>query len=97
MKARLFLFTVLFTGLAVSVLAQDQPRTKKAGKTKPAPAADAPLPEGVKEFTYKRTPQGELKLQAHYPADWKATDQRPAIVFFFGGGWKGGKIGRAHV
>ena len=90
MKARLFLFTVLFTGLAVSVLAQDQPRTKKAGKTKPAPAADAPLPEGVKEFTYKRTPQGELKLQAHYPADWKATDQRPAIVFFFGGGWKGG-------
>ena len=62
MKARLFLFTVLFTGLAVSVLAQDQPRTKKAGKTKPAPAADAPLPEGVKEFTYKRTPQGEVTM-----------------------------------
>ena len=64
MKARLFLFTVLFTGLAVSVLAQDQPKTKKAGKTKPAPAADAPLPEGVKEFTYKRTPQGEVTTLA---------------------------------
>ena len=86
------LTTALLTFLlsAVIAAAQDQPKAKRAGKAKAAPAADAPPPEGVKEFAYKRTPQGELKLQVHYPPGWKATDQRPAIVFFFGGGWRNG-------
>ncbi len=44
----------------------------------------------VAEQVYKQTPQGELKLFVHYPPDWKATDRRPAIVFFFGGGWRQG-------
>jgi len=35
---------------------------------------------------------GETKLQLHVfnPDDHKATDKKPAIVFFFGGGWMGG-------
>lgn len=33
-----------------------------------------------------------LKLYVEKPADWKASDKRPAIVFFFGGGWVGGKV-----
>ena len=39
------------------------------------------------EFTYKRTMQGPLSLVVDYPADWKAANQRPAIVFFGGGAW----------
>lgn len=76
--------------------AQDKPKAKDPEKSKvrAAKAADAPLPEGVKEFAYKQTPQGELKLLVHYPAGWKAADQRPAIVFFFGGGWKNGTPGQ---
>lgn len=42
------------------------------------------------ERVYKKAPEGELKLHLSLPADWKATDKRPAIVFFFGGGWKSG-------
>lgn len=34
---------------------------------------------------YKTTPQGDLKIHLYFPQDWRATDQRPAIVFFFGG------------
>jgi acetyl esterase len=45
---------------------------------------------GTAEVGYKKTPQGELKLHLYRPADWKAADKRPAIVFFFGGGWKNG-------
>ncbi len=41
---------------------------------------------------FKQTPQGELKLHFDYPANWTASDSRPAIVFFFGGGWNGGTI-----
>ncbi len=44
----------------------------------------------VIECVYKKTPQGELKMLIHFPADWKASDTRPGIVFFFGGGWRSG-------
>jgi len=32
----------------------------------------------------------ELKLHIFKPDGWRAQDQRPVIVFFFGGGWRGG-------
>ncbi len=87
------LFALALPTLLLSVTfaaAQDQPKAKKAGTTQATAATDTPLPEGVKEFTYKQTSPGELKLLVHYPPDWKAADKRPAIVFFFGGGWKNG-------
>jgi acetyl esterase/lipase len=43
-------------------------------------------------FTYKHTKEANLALAVHYPPDWKASDKRPAIVFFFGGGWTKGRI-----
>jgi acetyl esterase len=36
-------------------------------------------------IVYKTTPQGDLKINLYFPPDWKKTDGRPAIVFFFGG------------
>lgn len=39
---------------------------------------------------YKKVSDRELTLNAFNPPDWKAADQRPAIVFFHGGGWVGG-------
>jgi acetyl esterase/lipase len=46
----------------------------------------------VEQHIYKRTPQGELSIYVHFPQDWTAEDKRPAIVFFFGGGWTGGTV-----
>ena len=46
----------------------------------------------TKTFQYATTPQGELSLTAYFPADWAAGQQRPAIVFFFGGGWTKGSV-----
>ncbi|MGE3820284.1 MAG: family 16 glycoside hydrolase [Isosphaeraceae bacterium] len=48
--------------------------------------------DSLKTFTYKTTPSGPLEMTVHYPNDWKATDRRPAVVFFFGGGWTSGKV-----
>ena len=42
------------------------------------------------DHVYKQTAEGELTLHGFLPPDWKATDKRPVIVFFFGGGWKNG-------
>ncbi len=39
---------------------------------------------------YKKVGERELKLTIVNPPDWKAADQRPAMVFFHGGGWVGG-------
>ncbi len=53
------------------------------------PTAAGSLP-AAETLAYKKTSDRELKLFVEKPADWKASDHRPAIVFFFGGGWVGG-------
>jgi len=71
--------------------------TGAAPAATPSPAARKALPavEGVREesFVYKKTPQCELSIHVSFPPGWKASDSRPAIVFFFGGGWTGGSAG----
>lgn len=39
---------------------------------------------------YKETPAKKLELHIFNPPGHKASDQTPAIVFFYGGGWFGG-------
>jgi len=53
----------------------------------PAGAQDNP-----RTVIYRKTTQADLNLEIDYPSDWKQTDKRPAIVFFFGGGWENGSI-----
>ena len=51
------------------------------------------------QIVYKKTPQGELKLHVFYPDGKRPTADaapRPGIVFFFGGGWKGGSPGQFY-
>ncbi|MFK7767657.1 MAG: alpha/beta hydrolase [Mariniblastus sp.] len=43
---------------------------------------------------YKEVGARKLKILISKPADWKASDTRPAAVFFHGGGWVGGKPGQ---
>ncbi len=43
---------------------------------------------------YKKAGARELKLSLEKPADWKVSDKRPAVVFFFGGGWVAGNAGQ---
>ena len=55
-------------------------------------AASAAEPGRAKSFVYKSTPQGELSLKVYLPPEWNRDQQRPAIVFFFGGGFKKGTV-----
>lgn len=41
-------------------------------------------------LVYKKIAETELKLHVFYPEGHRASDRRPAIVFFFGGGWVSG-------
>ena len=44
-----------------------------------------------KDVIYKTFGETKLWLHVFNPEDHKPTDKQPAIVFFFGGGWMGGK------
>ena len=46
--------------------------------------------EGAKAVQYKAAGNAKLYLYIYNPEGHKAYDDRPAIVFFFGGGWVGG-------
>lgn len=50
----------------------------------------APEISGAEQFTYKTIGDTQLSLFVFKPEGHKATDKRPAIVFYHGGGWRGG-------
>jgi len=90
------LLTCCFTAvlLTVSSHAADKAPAKEK-KAKAAAKGSVKLVTAdlkTAEHVYKKTPQAELKLHFHFPSDWKADNKRPAILFFFGGGWKGGAV-----
>lgn len=51
-------------------------------------------PAAKETRVYKTLAERQLKILVSKPADWKASDQRPAVLFFHGGGWVGGKPGQ---
>jgi acetyl esterase/lipase len=52
--------------------------------------------EPDQKIVYKETPTKTLELHIYNPEGHKASDKTPAIVFFYGGGWYGGKIGQFY-
>jgi len=93
MKLRAVLLVAVASMMAVmptdDLLAQD----KKKSKQKKTRESSFSL-KGFEKVRFKQTPQGELHLHVLKPEGWKAADQRPGIVFFFGGGWNGGSPGQ---
>lgn len=87
MKTSLTLSLALFLTVCAGVAAEKKPAKAKA---KAAPIRLTTAAVKSEERVFKTTPQGELKLHLFFPPDWKPTDKRPSIVFFFGGGWKSG-------
>ncbi len=57
-------------------------------------AQPVPTPSGDQgeTFVYKQTDEADLKIWMHYPEEWSPQREFPAIVFFFGGGWRSGSV-----
>jgi len=49
-----------------------------------------PVLKNAKAEVYRTVGDVRLNIYIFQPQDHKADDRRPAIVFFFGGGWRGG-------
>lgn len=57
-------------------------------------AIASPQPDNIVQ--YKVVDGVKLKLHIFNPQEDPATEKRPAMVFFFGGGWNGGKISQFY-
>jgi acetyl esterase len=47
-------------------------------------------PEPTEKLAYKEVAGDKLELWVWKPTGWKASDKRSAIIFYHGGGWRGG-------
>jgi acetyl esterase len=65
--------------IAIVVLSCIETTAVPADEIKPQP-----------QYVYKTVGKRILMLDVDVPTHWKPTDKRPAIVFFFGGGWTKG-------
>ncbi|MBX7208177.1 MAG: alpha/beta hydrolase [Verrucomicrobiaceae bacterium] len=83
------LFVPMLCMTAFCATAGAQTTGKQPPQKKPAVKLTDMAPR-VTDIVFKKTPQGDLSLHICSPADAKPADRRPAIVFFFGGGWKNG-------
>lgn len=63
---------------------------KAAAKKEAAKSPDNLSFDGARTETYKTIGDVTLKIHIFEPVGHKPTDKSPAIVCFFGGGWKGG-------
>ena len=92
------IFTLVCTALlACSFVsgASAQSKKKSSKNKQKAKAKETSFSfKGSKKLLFKSTPQGKLHIHVFKPDGWKASDLRPAIIFFFGGGWNGGSPGQ---
>ena len=48
------------------------------------------------QWLYKTVDDTELKLHVYTPDGHRTSDKRPAVIFFFGGGWNNGSPGQHY-
>lgn len=48
------------------------------------------------QWLYKTVNDTELKLHVYIPEGHRTSDKRPAVIFFFGGGWNNGSPGQHY-
>lgn len=78
---RVLILILLIGSMTADLVAQEKKRP-----TRPYPA----VLEGATVEVYKTIGDVKLNIYEFFPKNHQASDRRPAIVFFFGGGWRGG-------
>ena len=86
-------FVILATTAALFAQ-DDEGAAKKAAATNStdtnAPVVTPTTLPGAETFVYRDGKPDPMRLHVFKPKGWTAKDQRPALIFFFGGGWTKG-------
>ena len=89
---RLLMVIMIVLGSALFLLGQantNQSNTAVPAAKETNEVTPLTLP-GADTFVFKKAGDTEVRLHLVKPKDWKATDSRPCLVTFFGGGWSSG-------
>ena len=85
---------IAFLLILIAAIAGGAEKATPDAKPRRAPMVYPPDLPGATVVTYKTVGATKLALYVFNPEGHKASDQRPAIVFFFGGGWTSGSPGQ---
>lgn len=84
------LIAILLTVTSVSAEpADDDSSPRPAPPQNSTETTPVTLP-GAETHVYRAGSPEPMRLHVFKPKDWKAEDRRPAMIFFFGGGWSKG-------
>lgn len=79
---------LVFSSLSASLSAQtSSPAAASAEKKNEVTPLTLP---GCETFVFRKVGDVELRLHVMKPKGWSAADKRPALLYFFGGGWTSG-------
>lgn len=92
MNSRILLIALSLSLLTADVSAQQKQQNKKQRDRNPVPDQL----QGGRTEIFKTVGDVKLKIFIFEPKGLKQDDQRPAIVFFFGGGWRSGSPRQFH-
>jgi len=85
----LLLVTLVLSSVDLASAQDSQPNAKqKKSIAKQYP----PTLKGADDKIYKTIGDVKLGMYLYYPENHTSKDKSPAIVFFFGGGWRGGSV-----
>jgi len=84
----------LVMGAWIPAMAQSETEAipKKVNETNEVTPLTLP---GAETFIFKKVGETKIRLHVVKPNDWKASDMRPCLVSFFGGGWTSGTPARS--
>lgn len=74
-------------GVALATMNAADPASKLAAKTPELTPVSFP---GAESFVYRELSPIPMRLHVFKPTGWAKGDRRPALVFFYGGGWTHG-------
>ncbi len=82
--------SLVILATATTLFAQDdEAETKKSADTN-APEVTPITLTNAQTFVYRDGKPDPMRLHVFKPKGWSKDDQRPALIFFFGGGWDHG-------
>ena len=85
------LILIAWLGCSFGLMGQTNlPDTNAPSATKDTNEVTPLTLPGAEAFVFKKVGETEVRLHVVKPKDWKASDSRPCLVAFFGGGWSSG-------
>jgi len=87
------IFMVIMTVLCSAAFLHGQTNSSETNALVAAKETNEVTPltiPGAETFVFKKVGETDVRLHVVKPKDWKASDARPCLVTFFGGGWSSG-------